>query len=131
MTDKMAPMEAVRALLTFADLDDQDSSGCSVSVRHEAVLSSGDHVLLLDDRGWSSNRPVDDTSVEEVERAARVVVGPDEPAGGESRRHMAARHWAALERTFQHAGIRTDGVELKALPHKVELSDRLRKRLKR
>lgn len=69
----MARMETVRALVTFADLDDRDSSGCSVSARHEAVLSNGHHVLLLDDRGWSSSRWVDDESMEEVERTARMV----------------------------------------------------------
>jgi hypothetical protein len=35
-----------------------------------------------------------------------------------------------LERKLQDPGVNTDSVELKALPRKVELSDRLRRKLK-
>jgi len=127
---RMARIGTVQGLLTLADLDDRDPNGYSVSVRHDAVLSDGRQVVLLDDRGWSSGRSVDGETVDEVKRTARMVVGPDEPAAGRTRAEMEANHWATLERKLENAGIRTDGVELKALPHEVVLSDRLRRRLK-
>lgn len=59
-----------------------------------------------------------------------MVVGPDEPPASRTRAEMEADHWATLERKLENAGIRTEGVELKALPDEVVLSDRLRRRLK-
>ncbi|HEY1521793.1 MAG TPA: hypothetical protein VGF70_02185 [Solirubrobacteraceae bacterium] len=123
-------MGTVRGWLTFADVDDRDPRGCSVSARHEAVLFDGRHVVLLDDRGWSSSQTGDVTAIEEVDRMARIVVGPDEPAAGQTRAEAEANHWATLERKLAIAGIRTEGVDLKALPHEVVLSDRLTRRLK-
>jgi hypothetical protein len=127
----VAPIRTVLGLLTFADLDARDPSGCSVSVRHDAILSDGSRIVLLDDRGWSSSRGVDGRTIDEVERTARAVVGLDEPAAGHTRADMEADHWAALHRKLESAGIATDGVELKNLPHEVALSDRLCRRLRR
>ncbi len=118
----------MRALLTIADLDERDPNGCSISARHEAVLSNGRRVVWLDDRGWTSSRL--DTSVEEVERTARMVIAPDEPAPGETCLQKETDHWAALRRKLRELGISTNGVELRSLPHEIELSDRLRVLLK-
>lgn len=126
----MARGATVRGLLTLADLDDRDPHHCSVSVRHDAVLSDGRQVVLLDDRGWSSSQSVDGETIEEVERTARTVVGPDEPAAGETRAESEANHWTTLQSKLENAGVRTDDVDLKALPHEVMLSDRLRRCLK-
>jgi hypothetical protein len=126
----MTHFRTVQGLLTLADLDDRNPNGHSVSVRHDAVLSDGHQVVLLDDRGWSSSQSVDGETIDEVKRTARVVVGPDEPGPGRTRTEMEANHWATLERKLENAGIRTGGVDLKALPHEVVLSDRLRRRLK-
>ena len=52
----MARIGTVQGLETLADVDDRDPNGYSVSVRHDAVLSDGRQVVLLDDRGWSSSR---------------------------------------------------------------------------
>jgi hypothetical protein len=120
----------VQGLLTLVDLDDRNPSGCSVSARLHAVLSDGRRLVLLDDRGWSSNRPVDGETIDEVTRTARTVVGPDEPPPGWTQAQMEANHWATLKRKLENAGIRTEGVGLKALSHEVVLSDRLRMRLK-
>lgn len=65
-------------------------------------------------------------SVEQVEFTARVVVGPDEPADGETQAEMEARHWAWLEQKLHDAGVNTSAKELKSLVHDVEISDRLR-----
>jgi hypothetical protein len=128
--DMMARMRTVQRLLTFADLDDQDRNGCSVSVRHDVVLSDGCHVTLLDDRGWSSSQAADGTAIEQVTHNARMVVGPDEPAADKTRADAEADQWATLQRKLEDAGISTDSVDLKTLPHEVQLSDRLRGRLK-
>jgi len=121
----MARFGTVQGLQTLVDLDERDPNGCSVSVRHDAVLSDGRQVVLLDDRGWTSSRWVDSETIDEVKRTARMVVGPDEPPSGRTRAEMEANHWATLEWKLENAGIRADGVELKALPHEVVLSDRL------
>ena len=85
-------MAAVTRLLTLVDICDSgaDALMMSVSARHEAVLADGRRVVLLDDRGWGGTVAVDSAgrwaseTVEEMERTARVVVGPDEPPEGRS-----------------------------------------------
>jgi hypothetical protein len=59
-----------------------------------------------------------------------MVVGPDEPAPGQTRAQAEASHWSALECALQAAGISAERIDLRALSHEVELSDRLRERLK-
>jgi hypothetical protein len=144
-------MASVTRLVTFADVDDDvaDARRISVSLRHEAVLASGRHVMLLDDRGWSvsfgGSGPVEEpsdgvsragmpdiwatTSVEDIVDTARVVVGPDEPFGGRSYEDMAVGHWAALTEVLGRHGIAADALELPRLPHDVVLSPRLLARL--
>jgi hypothetical protein len=99
-------------VLTLADLDGRDPGGCSISIRHDAALSDGCRVILLDDRDWSGSRSVDGTAVEEVERTARVVIGPDEPQASQTRAEAEANHWTELERRLRDADISTDGVDL-------------------
>ena len=117
-------------LVTFVDVDEEvfDVRRVSLSARHEAVLADGRRVLLLDDRGWSESGPPNIwalTSVEDVARTARVVVGPDEPFGGHSHEDMASGHWAQLAATLRQQGIDADARELRRLPHDVVLSPRL------
>ena len=114
-----------------------------MSARHEAVLADGHHVLLLNDRGWTAetyHAAADGTRHrltgiwatarrEEMERTARTVVGPDEPFGGRTRAEEEAGHWDFLARKLHDEGVEIDGAELRALPHDVELSDRVLARL--
>ena len=121
-----------------------------MSARHEAVLADGRRVVLLDDRGWSGElfRVVRggepsrqergliglpgvwaSETAEEIERTARVVVGPDEPFEGRTQAEMEASHWDSLARVLQQQGVAVQGAELRALPHDVELSDRVLARL--
>ena len=147
-------MAAVARLLTFVDIADEDDDGpdarrMSVSARHEAVLADGRRVVLLDDRGWSEELAVvgeDEPSpqerghverpgvwayqtVEEMERTARDVVGPDEPFEGRTRADMEASHWDSLARVLQQERVEVEAAELRGLPHDVELSDRLLARI--
>jgi hypothetical protein len=125
-------MGSVRRLLTFADLADRGQRGHSISARLVAELADGSHVVLLDDRGWTSGHGgVASYSPEEVEVTARMVVGPDEPWGDQTRAQVESGHWATLERRLQDARVDTDGIDLRALPHDVEISHRLRGLLKR
>jgi hypothetical protein len=121
----------------------------SVSARHEAVLADGRRVMLLDDRGWSEQLSVvwdDETSrqeralvqppgiwayetVQQMERTARDVVGPDEPFEGRTQTDMEASHWDSLARVLQREGVEVDAAELRGLPHDVELSDRVLARI--
>ena len=64
--------------------------------------------------------------MDDVVETSRVVVGPDEPFRGRSRAEMEAGHWNTLARTLGTHGVEVDAEALAALPHDVELSDRLR-----
>ena len=147
-------MTSVVRLLTFVQIADEDDDGpdarrMSVSARHEAVLADGRRVVLLDDRGWSGQLGVfwfDEPSrrkrglveptgiwayetVQEMERTARDVVGPDEPFESHTQADMEASHWESLARVLQREGVEVDAAELRGLPHDVELSDRVLARL--
>jgi hypothetical protein len=145
-------MAAVTRLVTLVDVNDENSNAhqMSVSARHEAVLTDGRRVVLLDDRGWTSAAltaswgEVPDggsrrdqldtwalTSVEDIEETARVVVGPDEPADGYSQEEMEAGHWAYMADVLRQQGVVVHSVELKRLPHDVVLSERLLARIGR
>lgn len=120
---------AVTRLVTFVDVDGAtDPRQISVSARHEAVLEDGRHVLLLDDRGWSESGPPNIwamTSVEDIVRTTRTVVGPDESFGKRSHEDMEADHWAQLTGVLWQQGIVECAPDLKRLPHDVVLSERL------
>jgi hypothetical protein len=143
-------------LLTFVDLGDDHDDGpdartMSVSARHEAVLADGRRVVLLADRGWGGqlgaswdDEPSEQdrrdlelpgvwsfVTVEDMERTARDVVGPDEPFGDQTQADVEADHWDALARVLQRQGIEVEAPELKVLPHDVELSDRVLARVGR
>jgi hypothetical protein len=86
-------MGAVRRLLTFADLDDRDRRGHSISARLVAELADRTHVVLLDDRGWTSGHGgAAGHTPEEVEMTARMVVGPDEPRRDQTRAQVESDH---------------------------------------
>jgi len=145
-------MPGVARLVTMVDVDDDgaDARRMSVSARHEAVLVDGRRLLLLDDRGWSSSlrlwvaeMPDSDclredvpdiwavTSVEDIEEAARCVVGPDEPFDGRTQEDMEADHWAFLSEVLRQQGTVVDARELRRLPHDVVLSESLLARVGR
>jgi hypothetical protein len=67
--------------------------------------------------------------VEDIERTARDVVGPDEPDEGHSWRDIEASHWRALAQKLCEQGVDVEAAELEALPHDVELSDRVLARI--
>ena len=99
----------------------------SLSALHLALLDDGRRVTLLDDRGWASHGPPDiwrRTPSEEIEAAARTVVGPDEPYGSRSPVDMEADHWAHLAGVLRQHGVHIDAQALRRVPHDVELSRR-------
>ena len=142
-------VSAVTRLVTFVDLREGvgDARQLSVSARHEAELSDGRRVLLLDDRGWVSSPLITAfqagdasdrdstreqqpdiwamTSVEEIEQTARIVVGPDEPFNGSSQEDAEQGHWAYLSDVLRQHGVVVDALGLRRLPHDVVLSERL------
>jgi hypothetical protein len=144
------PMPAVVRLETICDMREggSDPGTMSVSARHEAVLDDGRRVLLLDGRGWTASvrtadygaggtartQAEDDiwasTTVEEIERTARVVVGADEAYGDRTQAEMDAGHRRHLVEILARAGIVVDARELARLPHEVVLGARLRDRLR-
>lgn len=127
------PVAVVR-LVTTADLDEEDPDPrrISVSARHEAELTDGRRVLLLDDRGWSGSGPPDiwnRTSAQEIAATSRMVVGPDEPRPGHTAADARSEHWEQLTGELQRHGVTVSAAELAALPHHVVISDRLLARL--
>lgn len=149
-------MTSVERLLTLVDLDGHDpgpnARSMSVRARHEAVLTDGRHVLLLDDRGWTATRhtafldgtPSEDDrrraalegrsvwadqTVEDMEDDARSVVGPDEPYRSYTREDMETGHWGRISSILRDYGVEITGPELMALRHDVELSDRVLARI--
>ncbi len=128
-------MAVVTRLVTFVDIRDPAAPGhMSVSARHEAVLSDGSRVLLLDDRGWSSSSKSGldvwaSTSVEEIENTARAVVGPDEPFGERSQEEMEADHWSCLADVLREQGVVVDATSLRRLAHDVVVAPRVLARL--
>lgn len=109
-----------------------DSRSISLSAVHLAVLQNGRRLTLLDDRGWTSSGPPDlwrQISLEDVEETARMVVGPDEPFGTYTATDMAAEHWSGIADTLRQHGVLIEGARLSQLPHDVELTGRLRRRL--
>lgn len=110
-----------------------DPSEMSFSALHLAVLEDGRRLTLLDDRGWTVSGPPDlwqETTVEEIANDARTVVGPDEAYGDHSRTEMAEAHWASLASTLRRHRVLVDPKELSSLPHDVELTERVRDRLR-
>lgn len=107
--------------------------------------------VLLDDRGWSGqlrvawdNEPSKQDrrlvelpsvwayeTVEEMERTARDVVGPDEPFEGRTQADMEASHWDTMTRILHKHGVEVDAAELQLLARDVELSDRVLARIGR
>ena len=122
---------AVTRLVTFADLDnDADDKNFSVSARHEAELSDGTRVLLLNDRGWAESPGWPPPSIEHVQEITRMVVGPDEPFDRLSEDDMATDHWNSLQQTLQRQGVFVDTIMLRELPHDILLSQRLLARIR-
>jgi hypothetical protein len=121
----------VERLVTTADVDDGAPDDGHVAVRacHEAVLTDGRRLLLLDDRGWGSTAAWAAVSVPDVEETTRMVVGPDEPAEGGTWEESQAGHWAYVARRLHGHGLSVDPAELRRLPHDVVLGDRLRARI--
>lgn len=138
-------MTLLARLVTLVDINDaSEASGLSFSARHDAILTDGRRVVLLNDRGWTQSAVIftgeppmqqnrsslwEFVTREQVEESARTVVGPDESYGDYTPAEMAAGHWATLAATLGREGVEADATEVRGLPHDVEFSDRLIARL--
>jgi hypothetical protein len=91
-----------------------------------ALLSDGREVTLLDDRGWTTSAPLGEISLTHFVRNVYTVVLPDdaEETGEE-------HEWQRFEQRLREAGVAVTPDELRALPYRVILGDRLRSRLGR
>lgn len=85
-------------LLTRVDVGDlrrpQVDAMCLLSLE----LDNGERVPLLSDRGWGTTALWTETSMEEMERDARTVAGPDAPFGDHTEEDMARGYWTTLAR---------------------------------
>jgi hypothetical protein len=119
----------VVALAAWCDLDPQGedsggSAGASFKVREFALLSDGREVTLLDDRGWSTSARLDQILIPQFVRDVHTTVLPDdaEETGEE-------HEWQVFQQRLREAGVAVTLEELRALPYRVILDDRLRARL--
>jgi hypothetical protein len=122
----------VARLVTSADIDDR-SGGQSIRARLDAELQDGMRITLLDDRGWSGSggAAAFGRYGEDVAETARMVVGPDGAYGEITQAEMDAGHWQFLADRLREHGVEIDGTELSALPHDVEVSERLQAQVAR
>jgi hypothetical protein len=127
--DTFAHVAEVERLLTIVDLEEQDQTGRSAWAHLYVVLSTGERRLLFDDRGWGGSAEIAREGLRQIEDTARMVVGPDGPGPGETDEQMEAWYWEWMEHKLHDAGISVEVGELKALPHEVEIGERLRHRL--
>ncbi|MBN6054895.1 hypothetical protein JYK22_23365, partial [Nonomuraea sp. RK-328] len=58
-----------------------------------------------------------DQTVGEIEDTALSVVGPDEPAEGQTREEVTAAHWRHLATVLRQRGVAADPGMLRTLPH--------------
>lgn len=138
-------MALVARLVTFVDIADANPSPLGFSARHEAVLADGRRMVLLNDRGWTQSRinfidwdgpvevqassPWEGVTREQIEETARTVVGPECAYRDFTQAEIDEGHWSYLSAALEQQGLDVDASDLRALPHDVELSDRLLARL--
>lgn len=123
-------MTSIKRLVTYTDVSHQASrERVSISARHELELANGSRVLLLSDRGWGSSGSWTEVTTIEIQRTARMVVGPDEPPEGRTHEEEANLHWTRLQTIAQQHGVIVDVDELRQLPHDVEISGLLLARI--
>jgi hypothetical protein len=110
--------------LDSAGGDSRGGGGTSFRVREFALLSDGREVTLLDDRGWTTSAQLDRMSIAWVVRDIYNTVLPDdaEETGEE-------HEWQHFEQRLREAGVAVTLDQLRALPYRVILSDRLRSQL--
>ena len=136
----------IARLVTFVHIVGANPSQLSFSARHDALLADGRRIVLLNDRGWSQSRmyafsdpvspmreapssPWEGITQEDIEEMARNVVGPDSAYGDYTQAETDEGHWSYLAAALEEHGVDVDATDLRALPHKVELSERLLARL--
>lgn len=127
--DRVGHMAGVERLVTVVELDERSPSGHSAWTHLYAVADDGRRFLLLDDRGWSSSAEIAQRDLQEIEDTARMVVGPDGPGPGETDEQMQTWYWEWMEHKLRDASISAAADKLSALPHEVEIGERLRQRL--
>jgi hypothetical protein len=111
---------SVKRLISYVDANDEiNTDDVSLSVRFEAELDDGKHVLLLDDRGWSSSGTWSQVSRAEIEETTRVVVGPDEPHDDETWEDAETGYWDYIREILAEQGVEVDSADLRSLPHDV------------
>lgn len=116
-------------LVTHLDIAAEESADVQISARLELEIGSASTPLLTD-RGWGlSGIEWSALTVEEVEKEARVVVGPDEPFGDRTEKDMQRDHWLHLASVAAQQGVSIAVSDLSRLPHDVVLSQRLIARL--
>lgn len=99
--------------------------GLSFQVQEFALLSDGRRITLHDERGYSTSGPEDPwrfQTSESIEADVRTTVLPDDDDGEE-------HPWEWLVELLQAQGVDASVEELKQVPYRVELSQRLHDKL--
>lgn len=119
-------MKTAKRLVSTVDIDVQRphrKGDVLIAVSHELEFSDGERIELAE-RGWGSTGSWTELSRRDIERTARMVVGPDEPLD-RSEAEQVDLHWTALAEIAQQQGAPVEADMLRQLPHDVILTDRL------
>lgn len=123
----------VRRLRLWSDLVPSESgSGTSFVVSEFAVLSDGRELPILEGRGWTvfagtltADEYLSRLTIRDIERDIHnAVLSDDAETTGEW------QDWQHLADKLGELGVDASADQLKQLPYAIELSDRLRSRLR-
>src|SRR5699024_5131855 len=105
---------------TLVDVGDPLRNTVDATCLLSIELNDGERVPLLTDRGWASSGLWTQTSMEDLETDALMVVGPDAPFGDLTEDDMARGYWKGLEREARDRQVALSAEQLASLPHHVE-----------
>lgn len=117
-------MSTIVKFISLAEAE-PESEEVSVSVLLQAQLDDGRLVVVLDDRGWSTNCSWPQAVPADIRETALVVAGPDEPGPGATRAQALHDYWEYIQTILAAQQLHLPVHELMALEHEVQFGPRL------
>lgn len=123
-------MGTLEKFVSLAEAD-PNSEQVSVYVLLQAQRENGQCILVLDDRGWSTNENWSQATPAAIRETTLTVVGPDEPAPGATAAQALHDYWKYIRSLLAAQGMHLSIEELMALEHEVRFGPRLQRLLTR
>lgn len=119
-------MGIMRRFVSIVEIDGVEAGrNAGLSVLHQAQLDDGRLLVVLDDRGWSTNQKCSMATASEIRETARMVVGPDEPLHGRSQADAVRGYWLFIQDILARQDVAVPLDELQRLPHDVVFGPKL------